>query len=190
MAASTSRLDTSYYSRNPDYLKRATLVEPEVFAQIDMLSRIGITGVITGGFAAYIMGYTNEYGDVDLFSADHHLKHLLPDDYVPKKSCNYCESNCTVYNHKLTKLQVIFITNVNLLPVDEVLFKCVDSFDMTITKKAFFTNKDVYFCINTSYNKEKEPFTDRRRLQKYTARTLHHGTADTLKSVALRNLKF
>ncbi|AUA60263.1 ORF32 protein [Operophtera brumata nucleopolyhedrovirus] len=187
MAASTQNLHFTYFGNNPEYLKRARLVEPEVFKQIDMLSNIGVTGVITGGFAAYITGYTKEYRDVDLFSADHHLRHLLSDDYeILTDKHSYVEKTYVVYNHKLTKLQVIFIENKDVLkPVDAFLFECVKNFDMTISKKAFFTNKDVYFCIDTSYEEDKKPVTD-ERVDKYAIRILHHGTADSLKSVALR----
>jgi hypothetical protein len=112
MAASTQNLHFTYFGNNPEYLKRARLVEPEVFKQIDMLSNIGVTGVITGGFAAYITGYTKEYRDVDLFSADH--------------QCTFAST------HRTRK-----------------------------TRSPSPTNE-------------------------WTSRTLHHGTADSLKSVALR----
>nr|WRQ96266.1 maco-A 28 [Mamestra configurata nucleopolyhedrovirus A] len=193
-------------------LEKMKRVEPIVYEEICYIHSLGIPGIVAGGFAAFLLGYTSEYGDVDFFCENIDAVGLLQtmkNRYDVKYQS--CKSTCIILNNVKCNLQVICIESELFKGVD-YYNELVSDFDLPICQRGFFLihpdlvrNKSITNSLDDSifviqhYNykimqresiKHNNSKRTTRRLKKYAQRTLTHGSPPTLRLMcqsALRN---
>ncbi|AAC59097.1 unknown [Orgyia pseudotsugata multiple nucleopolyhedrovirus] len=154
--------------------------------------------MLAGGFAAYILGRTSDYGDVDLFSEDAHLESALLADgrYVRNRRGQYGEYTgyCSnkqrmrcVLNHKVLNLQIVLIHNTTPWRGAQFYYELLKSFDMQVCRVGLFLHNAAtvaeslsYMCINKYIGTIKQ---SSRRQERYRRRMLHHGPPPTLQEL-------
>ncbi|AVA31145.1 oxoc46 [Oxyplax ochracea nucleopolyhedrovirus] len=173
---------------------------PKLFEEIQRLSNLGITGVVAGGFAAYILQTTNDFVDVDLFTDQiEHADVILNSDLYHIKF-KYEKRNLPdevngeivyIFNHKFINLEIIFIDNSRYcLKGYSFYYELIKSFDLPIARKGLFIlpNSVLYVNINKTFPNlfETDQFYKNRsetRKRKYKNRLLNYGSPMTLKEL-------
>ncbi|AAR28819.1 ORF55 [Leucania separata nucleopolyhedrovirus] len=171
--------------------------EPLVYKEVCYLHSLGIPGILAGGFAAYVLGYTNEYSDVDFFCENRDAFEFLRtmDDRYGVGSGS---KTFGILNHQRCNLQLVFIESLQFsgLPY---YYELIRAFDIPVCQKGIFL-KHPRLVRNSEQLTFGEPLTInlyhdtlwrcpkymKRRVQrklKYAKRTIEHGSPERLDSL-------
>ncbi|ABL76026.1 Mv-ORF74 peptide [Maruca vitrata nucleopolyhedrovirus] len=170
------------------FLKKIQESNPVELAEWRRLEKMGIHGMVAGGFAAYTMGLTTCYSDVDFYTrfCEVSLKTLIESgDYEHNYVCICGRSY--VINHKYSKIQIIFMQKGESKANDDLSFyyEILKSFDMVLCSKGFILEEagnhtERLKYINVNYDSERPSF---KRAIKYQNRFKHFGVPSTLQEL-------
>lgn len=186
-----------YSGRNQGIIEKMARFEPMVYDEICLLHSCGITGVVAGGFAAYILGLTNTYNDVDFFCESMDALKFLITTLKSRYDLLYEAEAGIVVNHKYCKLQVVCIQHLQLTGV-KYYSEVIRSFDIPLCQKGFFlvhpkfvrNNAHITYTEATTHviehnykSKANQDSRTKRRLKKYRQRVVKYGSPPALRSI-------
>lgn len=183
-------------ARELGLIEKMKRVEPLVYDEICYLHSLGISGIVAGGFTAFLLGLTNTYNDVDFFCEHLDAVKLLMSMRNRYKIVRSTDAGI-ILNYRFSKLQVICIVSLQFSNV-AYYNELVRVFDIPVCQKGLFlihpnlvrnnariTCTDETAYVIQHYRKTisyEEPRT-KRRLVKYLKRTVSHGSPSTLRSI-------
>ncbi|QBQ01588.1 hypothetical protein QKQ25_gp035 [Hyphantria cunea granulovirus] len=173
----SSTVTTTVYKDDGVLLAKLKSEHFDVYEELQWLyHKYNIVGTLAGGFAAYLLGATNDYGDIDFFAI---RKNFVADEEFKSRFEEYSnayiyqEWTNEVYNSKTTKLQIIFLTFNGELP--EYVPYVLRNFDIETCKRGLVLGNDGFLYFYIQNGPGSTPPTD-FRLEKYRQREIVSNT--------------